>query len=104
LYLTLTEPNTKMQDLQLPLLVWCVGALILVLILTSLVLVCSALPTTLHQVATYFGGPFDCPATEARCGWHAWGFRKLLRVPYSAFPALPGWVLVSTLGLGFSGD
>ncbi|CAF3665288.1 unnamed protein product [Fusarium graminearum] len=80
-----------MRDLQLP-LVWCVGALILILILTSLVLVCSVLPTSLHRVATYFGGPFDCLVAEARCGWHAWGFRKLLRVPYNAFSALPGWI------------
>jgi hypothetical protein len=100
----LTEPNTKMRDLQLPLLAWCVGALILILILTSLVLVCSVLPTTLHPVATYFGGPFDCLVTEARCGWHAWGFRKLLRVPYNALSALPGWVVVLRLGLCFGGD
>lgn len=93
-----------MRDLQLPLLVWCVGALILILILTSLILVCSVLPTTLHPVATYFGGPFDCLATEARYGWHAWGFRKLLRVRYSDFSALPGQVLVLRLGFGFSGD
>ncbi|PTD03796.1 hypothetical protein FCULG_00002655 [Fusarium culmorum] len=92
-----------MRDLQLP-LVWCVGALILILILTSLVLVCSVLPTSLHRVATYFGGPFDCLVAEARCGWHAWGFRKLLRVPYNAFSALLGWVLALRLGLCFGGN
>jgi hypothetical protein len=94
----LTEPNTKLRDLQLA-LASCVGALILILILASLLLVCSVLPTTLRPVATYFGGPLD--VTEARCGWHLLGLQSSL---YSASSALPAWVLVSRLGFDFSGD
>lgn len=78
------------------------GALILILILASLVLVCSVLQTTLRPVATYSGGPLDRFVTETRSGWRVRGLQNFLRVPYSALSTLPFLVLV--LGLGFGGD